>query len=347
MPRERPTLATLIARVKADIVKNTESTAAFLRGTVEFVLAVVQAGLSHGNYGAVEYESQQTPPREKSSLEATIRWGSFLLDEPHIKAKGAVGTASFSGTNGTVIPSGRQLTNQDGVSYSTTADATVSGGTVSPPIQADRGGIDTNADAGTACTLTQPIAGIQSEGTYEASDGRDDETQPELLTRLRNFFRFPNRGGGTGDFARWAKEADSTVIFAWEFGKEPELGDVTVVIATADLGTPSSSLLTTVRNYILTLEPIFKGDLFVQAPVFQTLALTIANGPSDTPTRDAIEAAMLLYIQSVTVPGASIDLTELENAGQTIDSDLDITSPASDPNPGAFGVYNALSITWS
>ena len=348
MPFSRPTLTTLVARVAADIVRYTDSTVALLRGSVEFALSVVQAGLSHGLHGHIQYESEQTPPREGSSLESTVQWAGLVTpDTPQIKAQGATGTATFPGTNGSVLPSGSSLSNPDGVSYRTTAEGTVTDGLVAVPILADRGGVDTNAADGTPCTLSPPVTGINSEGTYTASGGRGDETQPEVLARMRDKFRFPERGGGPGDWVRWAKEADSTnVVFAWEFGTTPFMGEVTVVIATAALGIPSTELIQTVQTYIEGVMPLQVWRVTVRAPDAQTLPLTIANEPPDGATRAAINARMLEYIQSVTVPGGTIDLTELENAGQEIDSSIDITSPVVDPNPGTFGIYNDLNITW-
>jgi len=349
VPHSRPTLVTLITQAAADVVQYTESVVAQLRGTPEYLLALVQAGLAHGNYGAVAYEAKQTPPREGSSLEATVRWSTFLkLNPPHIKKQPASGQANFTGTDGTDIPALTKYTNPNGVPYETDALVTVSGGVASVNATATRGGADTNADPGTAFTLSQPIPGVDSAGTYEASGGRDDETQPEVLARIHNHFESPNRGGGPGDFVQWAHEQDST-LFAWEFGGLPEIGYTTVIIAAAGLVAPTAQVVSDVDAYIKTKEPIFMYGLVVQAANLQTLAVSVSNGPPDTTTRDAVKTAMedhLKSIAGITKPGDILDINALENGAQKAYEHLTISSPAVDQDPGEFGVYNAVSITW-
>ena len=350
MPFSRPSLATLAERVLADVVAFTDVVTTPLRRATERVLALVLAGLAHGLYGFIQSIAKDTPPREGSSFEGLLAWANFLLATPHIKAASATGIANFTGTDTTAIPSGTEITNENGKAYTTDTGAVIAAGVAAVAITAVEGGADGNVDAGTAFTLSSPIPGIDSNGTFVASDGSDDETKAALFARMRARLTNPPRGGGPGDYVDWALEASASVDQAYEYPKVPELGDVTVVITTDDLGIPSAPLIATVQAYIDSVRPTHMNSAPVIAPVAEVLAITITGGPVDAPTQALVETAMQDYIIANQTPGGTILIAELENAAQSVpgQSGLSITIPGTDTAPASqFGVFNSLSVTFA
>jgi uncharacterized phage protein gp47/JayE len=305
----------------------------------------------HGLYGYINYFSKQSPPQPDSDLETLLKWSDLTIDPPYIDAVSATGTATFTGTDTTLIPAGTEIINLSGITYITNANANIAGTTVNVAITAVDPGSAGNAEAGTTFTLVNPISGINSQGTYIASGGGDAETREQLYNRMQRQLSTPPRAGGIGDYENWALEASTEVAKAWEFPGEPEVGYITIVIATADLGTPSGGLITIVQNYIdlkrpiLMAVPITGSPAIVRAPNYQTLNLTIQDALASQ--HNAIEAGILGYLRAKAIPGAIVQMILLENVAQEFDEDATITSPATSADPGAYGLYNALNITWT
>ena len=90
-----------------------------LRTAVLKILGDVQAGAAHLQYGYLDWIAQQSNPFTASDefLEA---WAA-LKSVTRLAATSATGTVTFSGTNGTVMPSGTVVVRGDGWRYITTA----------------------------------------------------------------------------------------------------------------------------------------------------------------------------------------------------------------------------------
>lgn len=82
----------------------------------------------------------------------------------------ATGTVTFTGTNGTLLPSGSTMTATVGAvaaDFVTTADGTISAGAVTVPVKANLGSYGTagKATAGTTFTLSPSVSGVTSAST--------------------------------------------------------------------------------------------------------------------------------------------------------------------------------------
>lgn len=288
----RPTLETLIARVKGDISSRTEGSA-FIKRSFERVLAYVLAGLAHGLHGHLDWVVKQLLPTtcERQYL---LAWG-LLLDIPINGAEYATGAASFTGTNGTVMPLGTQAQDDAGNLYETTAIATIAGGTLTASWTAVVAGADGNLEAGAPLTLVTPIAGIDSEGSVDAdfSNGADVEETEPYRERILDGFRTPPSGGGPGDYVTWAKEV-SGVTRAWEFGNRMGIGTVSVAFVRDDDPSiiPDGGEVITVQEYIEGVMPLDVNELYVQAPVALPVDMTVEINPNTVAVRAAITAEL-------------------------------------------------------
>lgn len=288
----RPTIETLITRIKGDISSRTEGSA-FIKRAFERVLGYVLAGLAHGMHSHLDWVVRQLLPTtcERQYL---LAWG-ILLDIPINGAEYATGNATFTGTNGALMPLGTEAQDDDGNIFETTAAATIASGTLTVAWIAQVAGADGNLETGAPLTLVSPIAGIDSEGTVGAdfSNGTDVEETEDYRIRILDGFRVPPSGGGPGDYVTWAKEV-SGVTRAWEFGNRMGVGTVSLAFVRDDDVSiiPSGPEVTAVQEYIESVMPLDVGALYVQAPVAKPVNMTIQIRPNTAEVQAAITAQL-------------------------------------------------------
>ncbi|POR52748.1 putative phage protein gp47/JayE [Paraburkholderia eburnea] len=219
MPFARPTLSQLQTQVLQDIAAALEGSDPLLRFSNLNITGIALANLLNLVYGYLDWISQQAVPIT-SSDEFLAMWAALknVYQKPATQATGAL---SFPGTNGTDLPSGTPVQRNDGIGYTTTADATVSGGSVIAPAicNADPTGLTGafgNCDASTTFTLATAIDGIQSNGTAatDFTGGADIETPDSLMTRMLQAYQNVPQGGDAQDYVTWAL-AVSGVTRAW------------------------------------------------------------------------------------------------------------------------------------
>lgn len=130
-------------------------------------------------------------------------------------------------------------------------------------------------------TLVTPIAGISSNCTNSSKffDGRDLETNNEILSRILIHDRDENSGGNAVAYEKFAKDASNEVVTAKALRRirGPDTVDVVITSGTSDIFTaveagqsitriPSTALISLVQNYVATLNPV-TDDVLVKAPL--------------------------------------------------------------------------------
>lgn len=216
MPYTRPTLTGLRSQSIEDITTSgVPGLDGLLRNAVLRVLAWVMAGLAYSLYGYGDWIARMSVPftAENEFLQA---WAA-LIGIYQKDSTPAVGQAQFVGQPGTPVPSGTALTRQDGTPYVTTAESTADeSNNVIVPIQAEVNGAATNCDAGTPIAISAPIPGINSGGVTvgPTTGGTDQETDPQLRTRMLEKYAAPPQGGASADYIQWALEVPG-VTRAW------------------------------------------------------------------------------------------------------------------------------------
>ncbi len=378
MPFARPTLTDLRAQVAADISSGLPGSDPLLRFSALKILGDAEAGLAYLHYGYTDWVSKQANPFTATDefLEA---WAA-LKDVFRLAATRATGQITFSGTNGTTISSGTPIVRGDGVGYTTTASATVSGGVavVSAIANADATGLTGafgNCQTGTAMTITSAIAGITSTGsvTTAFTGGADVETDDSLRSRMLQAYQSIPQGGAQNDYVSWALQV-AGVTRAWcnpnGFGPGtvvvyPML-DVTEAahagfpqgtggVATLEprLSTKATLDLLAVANHLYPLRPA-TALVLLEAPVASPISFSISGVP--TALRTAVTAAIAgvftLYGSPISnTPGqnGTIDLSYIESAiaAVTGSTGFVITSPAANITGTTGQIPTVGTITWS
>lgn len=345
MPFSRPTLSRLISRVQADVESLLQNGASRVRRSVEWVMARVMAGLSHGLHGHLDYLAKQIVPSSDMDDDFLIRWATLWGVERNAAVK-AEFTITVTGVAAAALPINTQYQRADGTLYKTLAANVVEGsGEVSVTVQALEAGSAGNTDAGSVLSLVSPVVDIDADATVEGSPGElqgggaDQESLASLLERLQARIQSPPSGGGPGDYVDWAKEVDG-VTRAWELPNQMGPGTVVVLIVQDNFDDdgnyesttfPVGALVTATQAYIDGLAPV-TADITVQAPVSQPLNPTIQLSPN---TAD-VQAAVTTYLNDLLLrragPGETLLLSEINEAISlaTGEEDHVVVSPVAD-----------------
>lgn len=312
MAFDRPTLTTLVDRIKADL-KSRTSGDPFLRRSFEAALAKVQAGAIHGLYGYVAWAAKQVIPSDADEAQL-LRWGAvFGVDRT--AASKANREATMTGTSGTTIPSGTEFQLADGTEYVSTADATIALGTATVALEAAEAGTDANADTGATVSLTGAIAGVDTAGVIASTgqvDGADVEDIEDYRARLLLHIQTPPRGGADGDYVGWILEV-SGCTRAWEYPGADGLGTVSAAFMRDNDADPipSAAEVLEVQTYVDTKAPLDirpysdTQRVHVWAPTAKTVDLTIALSPNTAVVQTAVTAALEDLFLREAEPGAS------------------------------------------
>lgn len=194
-----------------------------------------------------------------------------LSRKPATKAEGSV---TFTGTNGTVIPSGTRVavpgvTGTDAtIRFLTTVEATISAGTATVTIQAENAGADGNVDIAAIDTVEDVIFGVTTvTNAASTTGGTDEESDDDLRDRILLEVNAPQAAGSASDYERWALSiagvVEATCIPVWEGPNT-----VKVVLLGANHSPVSQSVLDDVQEYLT-------GIAVVTDP---STALTAATG---------------------------------------------------------------------
>jgi len=316
MPFARPSLSTLRTQVAQHIAAALPGSDPLLAFSNLGILGDVQAALAHLHYGYLDWIAQQSVPATATDeyLEA---WAA-LKGVYRNPATRATGTITFSGTNGTVLPNGTPVARGDGRTYKTTADGTVSGGTVTVPAQADADttgltGAWGNCAVGTSFSLGIAVAGIGASGTAATAftGGADIETDDSLRSRMLLAYQQVPQGGAAADYVRWARQV-AGVTRAWCVPHGDGAGTVSVYVMLdqanavyggfpqgtdgAATGEVRASAATgdqlAVANAIYPLQPV-TALVRAPAPTANTVNFTITGlSLASTATKNAVIAAI-------------------------------------------------------
>ena len=235
-----------------------------------------------------------------------------LTRKPAVKATGQV---TFTGTPGTIIPAGTQVSTvgsetAPAVFFVTTEDSTIgSDGTVTVNIEAVESGTSGNVAAGAISLLAQPLHGVSSvNNAMPTSGGLDEESDESLLERLLLQVKYPPGTGNKYDYERWAKEVpgvgEAKCIPLWN-------GPGTVkVIITDSTGAPAGAeLIQQVQNYIAPAPGQGEGkapigaSVTVEAPGVVTVDINVTlfyqPGYDPVAVKANLETALASYINGL------------------------------------------------
>lgn len=356
MPFVRPDLPTLIDRAAADIESRLPGADARLRRSNLNVLARVHAGATHGLYGYLDWIARQILV-DTAEGEILARHATIWLPSGRLPAAYAVGAVTVTGSDGATVPQGSVFKRADGATYSTTAEATIAGGTAQIALAADEAGQSGNAAAGVALNLDSPIAGINAAATVTAAaltGGADIEGDASLRARVLARIQQPPHGGAQNDYITWAKEVPG-ITRAWCFPLEMGDGTVTVrVVRDNDASLiPDAAEVAAVQAYIDAVRPV-GADVYVVAPVPAPVDFEIQLVPATATVKAAVEASLrdLLLREAEPEGGATEGRILLSHIREAIslaagETDHVLLAPLADITPALGEMATFGSIVWS
>ncbi len=357
--------------VAQDIAGALQGSDPLLRFSNLNITGVAQANLANLHFGYLDYIAKQANPFTATDeyLEA---WAA-LKKVFRKAATSASGAVSFPGTNGLTIPAGSTIVRGDGITAVTTADASVIGGTVTvnATITADLTGLTGafgNTAVGVTFTLSQAIAGIQSNGSVSTAftGGADIERDDSLRSRMLAAYQNPPQGGDEDDYVTWALQV-SGVTRAWCVRNGFGAGTVVVYVmldnseaahsgfaqgttgvATNETrATPATGEQLIVANYIYPLQPV-TALVYVATPAASPVNFTITGIPAAS--RSAVQAAIAdVLLRNGSAKGSTIPIAYVWTAIASVSgiSDFVITAPSGDITNAVGTLPTVGVITWS
>jgi len=260
----------------------------------------------------------------------------------------ATGTVTFTGTAGTVIPSGTRISTastdaKPAVIFQTMAVATVAaGGSIDVAVEAVTTGIDGNAGAGTIVFLESSIAGIASlTNAVATTGGTNQEDDVALLARYLTKVKSPSAGGNKADYVNWALEVTGVGGVSVVPVRDGP-GTVSVAIIDTSKKSASQTLVDTVQDYIA---PPHKNT-------YQAETLTIGGGGvtiDSTLADDTTDSIKMTYVvgNAGIITHANLH-TLLQQPGiWTARPRVKVDNAAGATNLFEFGVWNVSAAAWA
>ncbi len=350
MPFARPTLSEIIDRIKSDIETRLE-TGKLLANSFLCIIATALGGATHLLHGHIQWATRQLFP-DQAEQEYLERWASIWGVE-RTAAVFATGSVDFTGTDGTLIPTGTRVKRSDGVFYLTTASASIAGGTATIAAEAVNAGADGNADAGTSLSMVTSIAGVDTSAAVSAggfTNGANAEGDESLRLRLLDRIQQPPHGGAEFDYVKWAKEV-SGVTRAWAYELGDGVGTVTVtfVLDGEEDIIPDAAKVQEVQDYIddPSRRPV-TADVTVFAPTAVPLDFTIALTPNTAEVQASVEVSLRELLKRDAEPGGTILISRIREAvsGAAGEIDNEVQDPTADVTHSAGEIATFGEITW-
>lgn len=339
----RPNLSQLVQQAQGDFNAQLPGADATLRRSNLKVTSFVLAGLVNGLYGYIDWIWQQ--------IFAFVPLWAFIFNLPRKAATAASGNGVFTGTSGTVIPSGTLWQDSALNQYSTTANGTITGGSATIPIAAQFAGSAGNLAPNAPLTIVTSLANVNPNGAVDGSGlsgGLDQETVAAWTARVQGWLQMPPQGGTLADYENWVVDnyAGATRAFAVNNGG----GSVSIYFMMDNAytnGIPQAADVTAVQAIINARAP---GDITatVAAPTPSVVNFTIANVP--TQLRAAVTAALTAMFKSVVGVSQALDLQSqiipiVQAAALT--PGVNVTSPSADQPAISGTIYTMGSVTFT
>jgi uncharacterized phage protein gp47/JayE len=231
----------------------------------------------------------------------------------------ATGQLTFSGPDSTVIPVGTRVSTEDEnpVYFVTTAEGTITGGSVTVDAEAEEGGVDGNVDAGEITVVLGDLSGVVTVTNAEPfAGGINEETDEELYERYKEHVTRPITSGNKFQYEAWAKEitgiADARCYPLWNGN-----GTVKVVVVNSEKRSPSASVIQAVADYIETVRPIGADVTVVgvtEVPIDISVTVTTTTGADPATVETNIRDNITEYFKQIGFVETTVRYTSIGNA---------------------------------
>lgn len=246
-----------------------------------------------------------------------LRAGEFgVTRKPAAKAEGSV---VLTGPADTLVPVDTLLMTDDEepVYFLTKDEVVLTGGTATVVAEAQIGGADGNISAGRITTLAPgDLYGVvTATNSLAFSGGTDEESDEELLGRLKDRVQKPATSGNANHYIQWAKEvvgvSDAKVYPLWNGP-----GTVKVVLLSSDRKTPNQTVIDAATTYIESVRP-FGATVtvagVVEVPINVTVTLTLQAGGDLVAIKAEFEQALTDYLEELAFTDAVVRYSQIAN----------------------------------
>lgn len=302
----RPTLQTLVDRAVSDLKSSISGASTLLRNSVLRVLATVQAGANHLLYGYLDYQSKQLFILTADEIGLISHAAEYGI--PRNVAQKSTGTATVTGTNGSVIPAGSLLQNASGIIFVVDTEVTLVGTSGTIALTAQTTGADGNEITGATISFVSPISGVDTNATVLTpgfDGGLDEEDVEDWRDRLLIRKRRPPHGGAEHDYIAWAME-NAGVTRAWTFPQYMGVGTIGLAfVRDGDTNLiPSNAEMETVYDYIVQHTDSVTGKL-VGIPVTALPGFfVIGYNDAQTFSEKEVDLTLGIYPNSAAIQAA-------------------------------------------
>ncbi len=292
-----PTVAQIRQQIIADIEARIGTTIPLLPKAFIRVLATALAGIAALLYRVAAWVYRQIFPQTADD-EALMRQGEryAIIRIAAVKARL---TATATGDNDTVIPTGTLWVSAASLVYQQTVEAIIAGGTATITVECLTAGDAGTLSVGAVLTIASPIAGLNSTATVASvvTTGEDQEALEDYRTRVMERMQNAPQGGAAPDYVAWAREVAGIVK---AFAYNTAAGYVTVYPLQAITGTariPAAGKITEVQDYVSAAErrPLC-ANVLAAAMTELSVTVTITGlSPNDAATKTAVQATLTAY----------------------------------------------------
>ncbi|MCD9024307.1 baseplate J/gp47 family protein [Cohnella silvisoli] len=243
----------------------------------------------------------------------------------------SVGTLTFSGPNGTVIPTGT-IASTGGTTpiyFVTTAAGTISGGVITVNAEAQSAGASGNVSINAINVLLGDLVGIVTVANSVNFDaGADQESNAALLARYLERARRPATSGNANQYHQWALEvpgvSDAKVYPVWSGP-----GTVKVVLLDDEKTAPAPSVVTEATAYIESQRPIGATVTVAGATevaINVSVDVTLAPGATLPQVKALIESGVKAYLATLAFVDPLVRYTRIANVILDIPPIIDYVS---------------------
>ncbi len=349
----RPTLLQLLERIRGDINTRIQGADARVRRSFLGVIARIQAGLTHGLYGYLDFIARQGIP-DTAVEEYMERWAAVWGIDRKAATK-AEGLCVFTGNNGSFVNIGQRLQRGDEELFEIAQAGIITGGNVTLLVRALQAGSGGNTEADTILTFVNPISGFNAEiASGTLAGGTDTETDASLRERMLARIQQPPHGGAMFDYINWAREFPG-VTRAWA---TQDLGPGTVTVRfmmddTYPDGIPQAEDVEDLNAFIQTRRPV-TAQVFVVAPAAKPILFEIAlldedgEPVSDPVVQAAVQAELADLFKREGEPNGTIYLSRIREAISISEGEYAhvLITPSANVVAGVGEIPTVGSVTW-
>lgn len=233
-------------------------------------------------------------------VDLKVKWSGIT---PRKEAIQSIGTLTFTGEDGTVIPVGTQARTDEviPVFFHTIEEGTIINGFVTINAIADVGGISGNVEANRVVISLGNLTGVTAVTNSEFIGGVDRETNEALLDRYYEKVRRPATSGNIYHYEQWAKEVPGVkevkVKPVWNGPNTVKL-----ILLNDQMESPDPVVITNTTDHIASVKPIGADVTIVGATELSinvSAQLTLSPDAVISDVASQFAEGLRTYLQSV------------------------------------------------